>query len=569
MKNIIVLALSTLPSTKLGTPEPFDYTLEEEEIVVRECISQLEPVVRMIAEKQAGDLELLVLCTPQVEKAIPFHTTLEPADILGDISALGYFILRLARKGIIDSLDDLVIDHENDSQACFTLGKDRKVTFSLVRNIQETTGSDSCVLEGVDCLVKRIRELYDREECNLYVAANGGFRDTFLIISGILSMLKLDGIAVDGIYSTDISRKAITDVRLSFDMFEFVSGLNEFDRYGDMETIERYFVKRMGEKVRHDDFLNAMRKLSDGLSFCNVVLYEEGLEDLSTLLGSATLQTEVMKRPEFSIFRNDIEHDYHDILNGEFRYIEIIRRCLAKNRVVQALTFAEAKFSLDLYDHGILFFDPNARVRFGTERANTNTLDYIRYCISHSKIYYIKDPITFALQEFTKPYKCGYHANARLSDKVNNLYGFRNKFKQLLTMVEDDSYVPEDMEALMNTIGVFKHENLLAYGTNQMHCVLNATPHGFDLYTALSNDDQGKKYTLLFSLVLGLYYALKEARNTFNHGDQYDQPDSRKVMTLIQLFCDCSEVLLRHKLASQTKPAIKSQDVVTQYRMIS
>ena len=402
MKNIIVFAMSTLPK---GRKEPSDFAIEKDvaatqgmtNFTVKDCVSQMEPVTRLIMQNYSGETELIILCTSETEKLNDrFVSSLEPG--IGAISAVEYYLLRLQRTGFIDVMELKGNPEKDERTLRFTLGRNRTVSFYLIRNLVETNGNKSDVLDVANLTVGEIRRLNKDDKINLFIAANGGFRDVFMVISAISSMLKLDDISVKGIYSTKYASEkgvpdSILDIRKSFDMFEFVSGLNEFDKYGDVDTLMEYFSKTHGDKVKNDKLIKGMKDLSDGLSYCNINLYKAGLDRLRELFSAENPDSLIMNHAEFQIFRDEFRNDYSTLLDvkNSYRIIDIVERCVRKKRLQQALTFIEAKFTDDLFNSGVLYFDPDEQVTIGIINNNVLTqvrckaIDYIQHAAELNK----------------------------------------------------------------------------------------------------------------------------------------------------------------------------------------
>ena len=367
MKNIILFAISNLPKTKtlsLNSSDsyelidPIDPRMSQNPIV-ENCVSQMEPVVRLVMQNYAGDTECIVLCTPEAETPVDANALFNDeegkdiAGILEKISAIEFFLLRLHQKGFIDQMEYDEYEELGERTSRFVIGKEKKITFYCIRNLRQTTSKSSDILDATNLAVNEIRRLKKESgDINLFIAANGGFRDNAYVFSSVASMLKLEGIAITGIYSTGnfpekdrdgkvVKNGEILDIRKSFEVLDLVSGMNEFEKYGDVDTFIEYFSKKHGKDVENDNVIKAMRNLSNGLSFCNIDLYTEGLDMLRELFFAQSPDSEIMNDVEFQTFKDWFKEDYDKLLASQdgYRIVDIVERCIRKKKLQQALTF--------------------------------------------------------------------------------------------------------------------------------------------------------------------------------------------------------------------------------------
>lgn len=220
------------------------------------------------------------------------------------------------------------------------------------------------MLPAIRNAVQIVRETRNPED-RLWIVTNGGFRDLYVLLSAIISQLKVYGIVpyrVLGVeYRPGADMQKIIDAK-SFDIFELVNGIHEFGRFGASETLKAYFTKMMGEEIQNDPIIVGMEKISLGTRLCNVDEYIEGIEVLKK--GFQQDENSALSRsPGFQIFRDSIKSDYGRILHGKtIRYCDLIRRCTDKLEIQQALTMAESKSAHDLFDSGAVYFNPDSKV---------------------------------------------------------------------------------------------------------------------------------------------------------------------------------------------------------------
>ena len=95
MKNIVLFAMSTLNSRNTGSND-FTYRIDGKEIIVQGCISQLEPVSRLVIENYASNepVELIMLCTKETLENLCSQKGWQITDDQSyEFSAVEYYII--------------------------------------------------------------------------------------------------------------------------------------------------------------------------------------------------------------------------------------------------------------------------------------------------------------------------------------------------------------------------------------------------------------------------------------------------------------------------------------------
>ncbi len=340
MENIVLMAMSTLPDTKKD-PQYIKATGDFRYPEVKNYESQLEPVTRLCLQNSPKNTtHLIILCTDETFK----YKKAWGAD------SVSFFLNRIA---LTENGNHFLPDEEHDEYSVYHLDKDsnsRKVTAATIR-----INDNDQVINAIEIAVKMIKEIRSKDEISLWIAANGGLRESYSYISAIMSLLKYDGIRPSNILSTDTSKNEIIDYSASFRMFDFVTGLNEFKQFGSITTLKEYFKKNEDDPV-----MIAMGKIADATAQNNTNLFTEGLNELRDLyLNEEKEKTSALltRNPEFRIFKDTIAEDYGPLLkNDQYHYIDIVERCVSKNQIQQALSFIESKMYLDYLSSNLLVF---------------------------------------------------------------------------------------------------------------------------------------------------------------------------------------------------------------------
>lgn len=216
-KNVVVMAMSTLALGRRKEGEipkipayRFGYPGGPEE--GEEYYSQVEPSSKMILEKEGSLDKIIILATKESKN----DETFQYKDEIRTMNAIDFYLERLE---ITDREKVKIIDLAEEN---------------LTPAISET--------------INTIRSIWNESETNnkpkLWIDTQGGFRYISLVINAVISLLKTSGeerIEPRGIYSLNFTNgkpvKPIVDQTNTYQIFQFVSGINEFTRYGRAEQL--------------------------------------------------------------------------------------------------------------------------------------------------------------------------------------------------------------------------------------------------------------------------------------------------------------------------------------------
>ena len=357
MKPTILLAMSTFPRNLFVSR----YSVQNEAVIIEDCISQLEPVVRYFLRMHGGnDVNIVILETePTKEKKCIQELIKEDGPLKArreefskePQSAVDFFKERIdkcpEKKGRQISYCDIDLDEDNPENAI-------KEAVEKIR----TFADGKAVKEG-----------------QFWIDTHGGLRDCSLITNAIVSLLRLDplvrlqGVKVFGVKT---STNVIVDQRKAFGIFDFVCGMKDFVNFGNADVLCEYYGSGSGRNRDVKRVTDAMRKISLGTQFCNELDYEEGLDDLGTVI--ANIQQNGAGEESFlSIFAELIKQDYGNLLDAEKRTtLDLIERCRKKGLYQQALTFLEALMPGYLYRTGVFSFAPEDTAKVTEARENSD-----------------------------------------------------------------------------------------------------------------------------------------------------------------------------------------------------
>lgn len=356
-KNLLILGMSTLAIHKDHVIESYECTWTSKDgKKTISYYSQLEPISKMIKEEYESLEEIIILATPE--------TRIQNEFILG-------------RHSDGDKTED--VEHKNMSAVQFYLeriGKGVKAGINIdaadaQKDVDENgvyviNVSDERIARAINLSVNRIRKfMKENEDANLWIDTQGGFRNLNLVVNAIISLLKRDNISPRGIYSIKFDKdnagaKPIQDQTDTYKIFDFVSGINEFSRYGRADQLEEYY-KSLGIQVPTE--IMTMKKVAENIQMCDMNGLDRSLTKLRHDLQKRNNENDSL----LDVFRNQIEADYGALLDEQkCTGLDIVEWLYNKKFYQQAITYIESKMPKEWCirtnpDHGFIQYETDEK----------------------------------------------------------------------------------------------------------------------------------------------------------------------------------------------------------------
>ncbi len=466
--NVLLLALSTLPITIKKTIEKSDFCVGgDEKNKIEGCIGQMEPVVKLRLKENPlnNPLKIIALCTEAVSEN-------EESFSVDDIE----YKETTAEKFFTDRVKEF--------------GKEKNVEVSVdVISLDENNPN-----KGIREAVKTIREMKN-EMAELWIDPHGGFRDVAMTMNAIISLLRVDEIEPDKIYKVKYgnNKKSIEEQENKLSIFDFVSGMNEFIDYGSVNILNRYYENN---ESRPKELLDAMDKVAKGTRECDIIMYEEGLDALGESLESLDKSDSLL-----AIFKEYVEKSYGDLLYKETRTTTaLVKRCLDKGLIQQALTFIESRMPEDFVNK------------------------YLVYCREgelHSKGLAQKDRSENNHREYYKS-----DDNFIIDNFVSFVYS---------------NYNEEDFEKNFTDAENMNKKNFMKEKEGGEKIIKDIDKKEFIVCTRLKPEKYADAGKLMY-----MHRALKQCRNKFNHCDP-DRPESNDIKRVMEAYITLAEELLNNE----------------------
>lgn len=480
-KNIIVLIMSTLRATV----QSYRFSYKKDDEKGTEYYSQLEPVSKMILEREGSLDKIIILATEATKEKKEFILESEEKTEKRNCSAIDFYKERMGLENE-EKVEIVDLNEEKFTPAIFD-------TVEIIRSIYA--------------------EKEPGDEFKLWIDTQGGFRNLTLVMNAIISLLKSDNIEPSGIYSVQFDRnkklQKINDETKTYKIFQFVSGINEFSRYGRAEQLEDYYNSICSKKI--PKIVRRMKNITEAIQMCNMIEFEEHLRGLRNLVEN---RIDASEKNLLNIFWKQIENDYGPLLEESCTGLDIVEWFYKKKFYQQAITYIEAKLPKEWVERGILSY-----------KINKDEFEKLKKEIGKT---YIKDNKNLVfdqigLQYFRWSYLVRENNGKRIkTDKFNN----RSEFAKSRT----DKYRAENKWWNMDVVYLKKVEDKdtgkTEYKEEKIGTMDVAIKKGVNADTVMD--------------MILLYKLLKNERNKFNHmSDKNDRADQLLLGKVIRLFIEC------------------------------
>ena len=499
MKSIILLAMSTLNANMNLNAEGMQFSVaNEQDLEIKDCRSQLEPVVRyFLKDKECTDeVDILMLCTrPTLEEFIPNDKSKyvnKKGIELDKVSAVSFLKERIeecSEKGSKEITYKVFPLYREDGEIPVEI--DSEI-------VLDKKNCNPDYLSGMRSVIKEIRTTVmnnneESTETPFYIVSHGGLRDVILSLNAIISLMDGEGIRPTKICGTNTSNRTIEDQRASFDIFRFVSGMQDFLNVGSVDTLQNYYKESVylysSDKKDAEEFnkklLNAMNKVSIGVQYSNPESYISGLDDLKKVLD--TDAEDKFEKTSLGIFKDTIKKDFGVLLDPEKRTeVDMVERCINKKQYQQALTFLESELPQYYKKKGIISF-PGSDYKRSRERFNEFLSEVLKVRDKN------KSPVLI-IKRFIEKKKEGKNWEEALIDKENWNENLEDNIEKYI----------KDWQCSKN------------------NCRRN---------NKYDPDSIGDIYNFIEDIlpILKMHKVLKLIRNSFSHSDGYERPEIREI----------------------------------------
>jgi len=202
----------------------------------------------------------------------------------------------------------------------------------------------------------------DRTPGNRYIVhadMTGGYRHASVMMISILQMLSFYGIEQGDILYSDQGSRRVYHATPILQLTKLLSGMDEFVRYGSVDTLEDYFGTRDGDySTELYDLITAMHTFSDAIRLCATGQIVDIVETLGKRLHAFhALEEKCIEEQLFDKCTDILREDYGALLHADVSRLDIIDWCGKHRFWQQQLTLSTEWLPEYLVDHQLAYTD--------------------------------------------------------------------------------------------------------------------------------------------------------------------------------------------------------------------
>ena len=257
------------------------------------------------------------------------------------LDCLFYFSTKRTRE-IIHYIDVNSQQHDMTHEELF-LKQVRPLAADYVRIAYDETskiaGSIHQVMEMADSIQDFINDHHwQPQHVQLHADLTGGFRHASMMMLSVMQLLKYSKIQTTDVLYSNRNEHEVENVTDIYGMFNIVSGADEFVNFGSIREIMAY-MQGHDQTAETKHLLQTMKDFTDAVRICRTGRIALLAHELQTALkqfeqkGAVSLREKIFLRI-LKIFKME----YGSLLQDDFTRLDIIRWCVNKGYLQQAMT---------------------------------------------------------------------------------------------------------------------------------------------------------------------------------------------------------------------------------------
>lgn len=231
-----------------------------------------------------------------------------------------------------------------------------------IPDLEAYSDSKSAVAQLISTMMTKA-EGYAPAQIKVYVDTQGGQRALTFVLTMALEMLRIKGIqAAEYYYTAFNSQKLyhpIHQVTEEYRLLDLASAFDDFVQYARGNRLADCYkigsgFKRKKEEADTPNIIWTIIQVSKAISLCDTANMQA---EMITLIGQLT-RHKAGGDPLFDLFVGDLQHSYVGILDGQgqIRTVALIRWCIQRHLLQQALTLVYERMPDEFVRAGIISF---------------------------------------------------------------------------------------------------------------------------------------------------------------------------------------------------------------------
>ena len=233
----------------------------------------------------------------------------------------------------------------------------------IEKNEIEITSSIKAVIDIIDKTAGS-----KKRAINLYLNAQGGARKNIQIVNTVLNMLQSRkyNLAEVSVIEFNNDRNAtnykMLDATSLYLKNDLATAMNAFLQYGRADMFNDYYKRYKADRhisnAPEDIIVDAINNISNTILLCDIDGFINGISELRDSITQYDSLPQNTKDPFFALIENDIKQSYKELFNSQDIISDLdvlVKWCLDKKHLQQALTILEAKTPFFVFKYGFIY----------------------------------------------------------------------------------------------------------------------------------------------------------------------------------------------------------------------
>lgn len=282
----------------------------------------------------------------------------------GDLSKIFIFASKNVRENIAGLQNPVThLQYFKNRIAKFLPNVETCITEKTIYNYDEDN-TDVQNLKTVADMAERIQKFATEVKKNsgkevcLHVDLTGGMRHINMMMLDVTRLLEYSGIRIGHLIYSNLATKRVEEVKNIYDLFQLISGVEEFVNFGSVEVLNDYY-NRHEDKIKLSAGLKkltvAMKNFAEEIKLCHYGQFRDSVQELHDAINDFSADSENLHDIFMARLIGRVREDYKLLLETRgINDLKIIRWCIAKGYLQQALTLYTERVPEYLGENGFI-----------------------------------------------------------------------------------------------------------------------------------------------------------------------------------------------------------------------